>query len=42
VEEFIDKIVVARLSRPDAADLVTVQDSGVDVAALRRRPRRSG
>jgi site-specific DNA recombinase len=35
VEEFIEKLVVARLSRPDAADLGTVQDSGVDVAALR-------
>jgi site-specific DNA recombinase len=35
VEEFIEKLVVARLSRPDAADLVSVQDSGVDVAALR-------
>jgi site-specific DNA recombinase len=35
VEEFIDKLVVARLSRPDAADLVAVGDSGVDVAALR-------
>ena len=35
VEEFIEKLVVARLSRPDAAGLVTVEDSGVDVAALR-------
>ena len=35
VEEFIDKLVVARLSRPDAADLVTTEDSGVDLAALR-------
>jgi site-specific DNA recombinase len=35
VETFIEKLVVARLSRPDAADLVTVEDSGVDVAALR-------
>jgi hypothetical protein len=32
---FIEKLVVARLSRPDAADLVTAEDSGVDVAALR-------
>jgi site-specific DNA recombinase len=35
VEEFVEKLVVARLSRPDAADLVSVQDSGVDVAGLR-------
>jgi site-specific DNA recombinase len=35
VETFIEKLVVARLSRPDAADLVTAEDSGVDVAALR-------
>ena len=35
VEMFIEKLVVARLSRPDAADLVTAEDSGVDVAALR-------
>jgi site-specific DNA recombinase len=35
VEEFIGKLVVARLSRPDAADLVSVQEAGVDVAALR-------
>jgi site-specific DNA recombinase len=32
VEMFIEKLVVARLSRPDAADLVTAE---VDVAALR-------
>jgi site-specific DNA recombinase len=37
VEEFIGKLVVARLSRPDAADLVTAEDSGVDVAALREK-----
>jgi DNA invertase Pin-like site-specific DNA recombinase len=35
VEEFIDKLVVARLSRPDAADLVTTEESGIDVPALR-------
>ena len=35
VEMFIEKLVVARLSRPDAADLVTVEEAGVDVAALR-------
>jgi hypothetical protein len=35
VETFIEKLVVARLSRADAAGLVTVEDSGVDVAALR-------
>jgi site-specific DNA recombinase len=35
VEMFIEKLVVARLSRPDAADLMTAEDSGVDVAALR-------
>jgi site-specific DNA recombinase len=35
VETFIEKLVVARLSRPDAADLVAVEHSGVDVAALR-------
>jgi hypothetical protein len=35
VEEFIEKLVVARLSRADAADLVTVKEAGVDVAALR-------
>ena len=35
VEEFIEKITVARLSRADAADLVTVEEAGVDVGALR-------
>ena len=35
VEEFIEKLVVARLSRPDAADLVSVEEAGVDVAGLR-------
>jgi site-specific DNA recombinase len=34
-EEFIEKLVVARLSRADAADLVAVEETGVDVAALR-------
>ena len=35
VETFVEKLVVARLSRPDAANLVTVEESGIDVAALR-------
>jgi site-specific DNA recombinase len=35
VEEFIEKLVVGRLSRADAADLVTVEEAGIDVAALR-------
>ncbi len=35
VEEFIGKLVVARLSRADAADLVSVEETGADVAALR-------
>jgi site-specific DNA recombinase len=35
VEEFIEKLVVARLSRSDAADLVSAEEAGVDVAALR-------
>jgi site-specific DNA recombinase len=35
VEEFIEKIVVGRLSRADAADLVAVEESGVNVGALR-------
>jgi site-specific DNA recombinase len=35
VEEFIDKLVIARLSRADAAGLVAVEETGVDVAALR-------
>jgi site-specific DNA recombinase len=34
-EEFIEKITVARLSRADAADLVTVEEAGIDVGALR-------
>jgi len=35
VEGFIEKIVVGRLSRADAADLVAVEETGVDVVALR-------
>jgi len=35
VEQFIEKTVIARLSRPDAADLVAAPDAGVDVARLR-------
>lgn len=35
VEDFIEKLVIARLSRPDAADLVEVPEGGPDVAALR-------
>jgi site-specific DNA recombinase len=35
VEEFIEKLVVARLSRADAAGLVAVEETGVDVAVLR-------
>ncbi|HCU96065.1 MAG TPA: hypothetical protein DHU96_26420 [Actinobacteria bacterium] len=35
VEEFIERTVIARLSRPDAADLITAPDSGVDVTGLR-------
>jgi site-specific DNA recombinase len=35
VEMFVEKLVVARLSRPDAADLVSVEEAGVDVAGLR-------
>jgi hypothetical protein len=41
VETFIEKLVVARLSRPDAADLVSVEEAGVDVAGLRKKRRRS-
>jgi DNA invertase Pin-like site-specific DNA recombinase len=36
VEEFIKKLVVARLSRPDAAGLVVVPEGGPDVGALRQ------
>src|SRR5260370_44165 len=35
VEDFITRLVVGRLSRPDAADLVAVSESGPDVVALR-------
>ena len=35
VETFITKLVIGRLSRPDAADLVAVPDGGPDVAGLR-------
>jgi site-specific DNA recombinase len=35
VNEFITKLVIARMSRGDAADLITVPDNGADVAALR-------
>jgi site-specific DNA recombinase len=37
VEEFIEKLVIARLSRPDAADLIAVPDDGLDVGALREQ-----
>ena len=35
VEDFITRLVVGRLSRADAADLVAVPESGPDVVALR-------
>ena len=35
VEDFITRLVVGRLSRADAADLVAVEEGGPDVAALR-------
>jgi hypothetical protein len=35
VETFIAKLVIGRLSRPDAADLVAVPENGPDVAGLR-------
>jgi hypothetical protein len=35
VDEFIEKLVVGRLSRADAADLVAVPENGPDVAGLR-------
>jgi site-specific DNA recombinase len=35
VEKFIEKLVVGRLSRPDAADLIAVEEGGPDVGALR-------
>jgi hypothetical protein len=35
VEDFIERTVIARLSRADAADLVAAPERGVDVAGLR-------
>jgi len=35
VEDFIERAVIARLSAPDAADLVAVPEGGPDVAGLR-------
>jgi site-specific DNA recombinase len=35
VEDFITDVVIRRLSRPDAVDLVAVSEGGPDVAALR-------
>lgn len=35
VEDFVQRAVIARLSRPDAADLLAPQDGGPDVAGLR-------
>ncbi|MGH3304371.1 MAG: recombinase family protein [Streptosporangiaceae bacterium] len=35
VEDFIERAVIARLSRPDAADLLAPQEHGPDVAGLR-------
>jgi site-specific DNA recombinase len=35
VEEFLQKVVIARMSRQDAAGLLAVPDAGVDVPALR-------
>ena len=35
VEEFITRLVIGRLSRADAADLVAVPENGPDVVALR-------
>jgi hypothetical protein len=35
VETFIKKLVIARLSRPDAVDLIAVPEGGPDVGALR-------
>ncbi|HXP19044.1 MAG TPA: recombinase family protein [Streptosporangiaceae bacterium] len=36
VEDFITRLVIGRLSRPDAAGLVAVPEGGPDVAALRQ------
>ena len=35
VDDFIEKLVIGRLSRADAADLIAVPEGGPDVAALR-------
>jgi DNA invertase Pin-like site-specific DNA recombinase len=35
VEELVEKVVIARMSREDAAGLLAVPDTGIDVAALR-------
>jgi site-specific DNA recombinase len=37
IEDFIEKLVIARLSRDDAADLIAVPDGGPDVGALREQ-----
>jgi DNA invertase Pin-like site-specific DNA recombinase len=36
VEAFIERTVIARLSQPDAADLIAAPDGGVDVTGLRQ------
>jgi len=36
VKAFVERAVIARLSQPDAADLVAAPDSGVDVTGLRQ------
>jgi len=41
VETFIEKLVVARLSRPDAAGLMSVAEASIDVAGCGKKPRRS-
>jgi hypothetical protein len=35
VEDFITRLIFARLSRPDAVDLLTARGGGIDVTALR-------
>ena len=35
VEKFVEKLAVARLSRPEAAGLATVEEASIDVVALR-------
>ncbi|HUZ27469.1 MAG TPA: recombinase family protein [Streptosporangiaceae bacterium] len=42
VEDFIERAVIARLSAPDAADLVAAPEGGPDVAGCGRRRQRSG